>query len=100
MRAIAGTLFAGLAPAFARGPVAGADTGGLAQRGAGRAFADPAPSSARASSFRYTPRGRPRSGSEPERLQLTLLEDVHELSLIHISEPTRRTPISYAVFCL
>src|SRR5665647_1954797 len=25
--------------------------------------------------------------------------DVH-LSLIHISEPTRRTPISYAVFCL
>src|SRR5680860_843195 len=26
--------------------------------------------------------------------------DVFELSLIHISEPTRRTPISYAVFCL
>src|SRR5665647_3222752 len=26
--------------------------------------------------------------------------DTHELSLIHISEPTRRTPISYAVFCL
>src|SRR5665647_892620 len=25
---------------------------------------------------------------------------VHGLSLIHISEPTRRTPISYAVFCL
>src|SRR5665647_786920 len=24
----------------------------------------------------------------------------HRLSLIHISEPTRRTPISYAVFCL
>src|SRR5664279_2516557 len=24
----------------------------------------------------------------------------HSLSLIHISEPTRRTPISYAVFCL
>ena len=23
----------------------------------------------------------------------------HKLSLIHISEPTRRTPISYAVFC-
>src|SRR5665647_235783 len=23
----------------------------------------------------------------------------YELSLIHISEPTRRTPISYAVFC-
>src|SRR5680860_1916297 len=27
-------------------------------------------------------------------------EDPWELSLIHISEPTRRTPISYAVFCL
>src|SRR5664279_5118867 len=25
---------------------------------------------------------------------------VINLSLIHISEPTRRTPISYAVFCL
>src|SRR5680860_1168558 len=25
---------------------------------------------------------------------------VFRLSLIHISEPTRRTPISYAVFCL
>src|SRR5664279_669551 len=25
---------------------------------------------------------------------------VSDLSLIHISEPTRRTPISYAVFCL
>src|SRR5680860_1776025 len=25
---------------------------------------------------------------------------VQDLSLIHISEPTRRTPISYAVFCL
>src|SRR5680860_925408 len=25
---------------------------------------------------------------------------VQALSLIHISEPTRRTPISYAVFCL
>src|SRR5664279_3985939 len=26
-------------------------------------------------------------------------ESAHHLSLIHISEPTRRTPISYAVFC-
>ena len=25
---------------------------------------------------------------------------IKDLSLIHISEPTRRTPISYAVFCL
>ena len=26
--------------------------------------------------------------------------ELQVLSLIHISEPTRRTPISYAVFCL
>ena len=33
--------------------------------------------------------------------QLLFLEaDDPDLSLIHISEPTRRTPISYAVFCL
>src|SRR5665647_1958318 len=29
-----------------------------------------------------------------------LIDDARVLSLIHISEPTRRTPISYAVFCL
>ena len=29
-----------------------------------------------------------------------LAVDEINLSLIHISEPTRRTPISYAVFCL
>src|SRR5680860_1825850 len=29
-----------------------------------------------------------------------LVKDWLDLSLIHISEPTRRTPISYAVFCL
>src|SRR5680860_1621478 len=28
------------------------------------------------------------------------MEEKDDLSLIHISEPTRRTPISYAVFCL
>ena len=28
------------------------------------------------------------------------IDHVFNLSLIHISEPTRRTPISYAVFCL
>src|SRR5665647_1979174 len=27
-------------------------------------------------------------------------DELYPLSLIHISEPTRRTPISYAVFCL
>src|SRR5664279_4033532 len=32
-------------------------------------------------------------------LRREILEDL-DLSLIHISEPTRRTPISYAVFCL
>ena len=30
----------------------------------------------------------------------SLVADDDSLSLIHISEPTRRTPISYAVFCL
>src|SRR5665647_276448 len=29
-----------------------------------------------------------------------IIDAAHTLSLIHISEPTRRTPISYAVFCL
>src|SRR5664279_3244858 len=29
-----------------------------------------------------------------------LVGALQDLSLIHISEPTRRTPISYAVFCL
>src|SRR5665647_2128674 len=36
------------------------------------------------------------SGREPFNIDTTLWG----LSLIHISEPTRRTPISYAVFCL
>ena len=31
---------------------------------------------------------------------MVMLYAVVKLSLIHISEPTRRTPISYAVFCL
>ena len=34
------------------------------------------------------------------QLKGAILDAVDELSLIHISEPTRRTPISYAVFCL
>ena len=34
--------------------------------------------------------------AEPQLRERT----VYDLSLIHISEPTRRTPISYAVFCL
>src|SRR5664279_5983197 len=33
---------------------------------------------------------------DPGRIQRLFVP----LSLIHISEPTRRTPISYAVFCL
>src|SRR5680860_958589 len=35
-----------------------------------------------------------------EPVQLLKLGAPYCLSLIHISEPTRRTPISYAVFCL
>src|SRR5680860_1754010 len=44
--------------------------------------------------------------SDDERLGQALrpwlhgVGDRYPLSLIHISEPTRRTPISYAVFCL
>src|SRR5664279_5181342 len=37
--------------------------------------------------------------SDPEAVK-TVFTAPPELSLIHISEPTRRTPISYAVFCL
>src|SRR5665647_546489 len=37
--------------------------------------------------------------TNPQLSILTLFK-VFILSLIHISEPTRRTPISYAVFCL
>src|SRR5665647_3109502 len=41
----------------------------------------------------------------PLRLRVSIIKTqnkctVVSLSLIHISEPTRRTPISYAVFCL
>src|SRR5665647_3870635 len=35
-----------------------------------------------------------------ERGLRSLRDLTQHLSLIHISEPTRRTPISYAVFCL
>src|SRR5680860_1641734 len=39
-----------------------------------------------------------RSGTIMESSKLSFM--TWYLSLIHISEPTRRTPISYAVFCL
>src|SRR5680860_996304 len=39
-------------------------------------------------------------GLLPDDHRLTHIGSVLRLSLIHISEPTRRTPISYAVFCL
>src|SRR5680860_865029 len=35
-----------------------------------------------------------------DELQPSQRRALEDLSLIHISEPTRRTPISYAVFCL
>src|SRR5665647_542031 len=39
------------------------------------------------------------SGSGKIFLEENVTGEKSELSLIHISEPTRRTPISYAVFC-
>src|SRR5664279_888759 len=42
------------------------------------------------------PGGRSVRGTTSGRV----IDAVDGLSLIHISEPTRRTPISYAVFCL
>src|SRR5665647_3689111 len=41
-----------------------------------------------------------RKRGRPFRLWQGWLTILVYLSLIHISEPTRRTPISYAVFCL
>ena len=35
-----------------------------------------------------------------QHIEKTSMNYIQSLSLIHISEPTRRTPISYAVFCL
>src|SRR5680860_649362 len=40
------------------------------------------------------------SGVVTALLAVACLRGIRDLSLIHISEPTRRTPISYAVFCL
>src|SRR5665647_2074751 len=37
---------------------------------------------------------------ESDEEYYTCMEEALKLSLIHISEPTKRTPISYAVFCL
>src|SRR5664279_2027379 len=45
----------------------------------------------------YSPHKR--DGTPPRPKAVETLH-VQHLSLIHISEPTRRTPISYAVFCL
>ncbi len=40
------------------------------------------------------------AAAEPAPIVQTEVDTRVVLSLIHISEPTRRTPISYAVFCL
>src|SRR5664279_4787859 len=45
------------------------------------------------------PRSRPASAPTPADASNSCWAGL-KLSLIHISEPTRRTPISYAVFCL
>ena len=38
--------------------------------------------------------------SKSKKIAILATKSAINLSLIHISEPTRRTPISYAVFCL
>ena len=46
---------------------------------------------------------RPPAVLETATVRIEILSETlafYSLSLIHISEPTRRTPISYAVFCL
>src|SRR5664279_5742885 len=62
----------------------------------------------RALDGRRQPRGGPIAGEQeivPTRMRprafcVLARQGGEGLSLIHISEPTRRTPISYAVFCL
>src|SRR5665647_1502103 len=60
----------------------------------------------RVSRFKLVCISRPILKPDPSTVQCQLLRHAvgsdHQfhLSLIHISEPTRRTPISYAVFCL
>src|SRR5680860_169071 len=46
------------------------------------------------------PKGHPLYFNEIGRKKFYEVFPGRKLSLIHISEPTRRTPISYAVFCL
>ena len=50
------------------------------------------------SAFSYANASDPVAGELVQSVQQG--RTVTGLSLIHISEPTRRTPISYAVFCL
>ena len=51
------------------------------------------------SEIRPNPR-QPRRYFDEQRIAELADSIRQQLSLIHISEPTRRTPISYAVFCL
>src|SRR5664279_5916260 len=68
----------------------------------------PCPRYCRISAFRPPPARSPTTsastplhdGIHDHRHQVLPSGQLDELSLIHISEPTRRTPISYAVFCL
>src|SRR5665647_490956 len=55
--------------------------------------------SAHSSTNEFDARHQARSAGIP-LLEPATFQEAKDLSLIHISEPTRRTPTSYAVFCL
>ena len=56
-----------------------------------------APKIVRRKAFELKTQAAIRNAFDPQQGQQ---QAAQHLSLIHISEPTRRTPISYAVFCL
>src|SRR5680860_1571272 len=69
----------------------------LVDGGAGAEDVHPADVAQRLGSLPQCLLGRCVPAAIGDTLELDGVQDGHALSLIHISEPTRRTPISYAV---